>query len=133
MLNDLIRGFGQKLPETIRPEICFRLVVFLDASRLADADLEKTTVELLAPSDSLDRFRTLVLSTGILNFVFSTLVSEAEMKLLKILQRKAPTAQKGISSAERFSVGSQRVDSAAAGPISCRQYCGSAKNLLAES
>jgi len=61
MLNDLIRGFGQKLRETIRPEICFRLVVFLDASRLADADLEKTTVELLAPSDSLDRFRVLVL------------------------------------------------------------------------
>ena len=60
MLNDLIRGFVQKLPETIRPEICFRLVVFLDASRLADADLEKTTVELLAPSDSLDRFRVLV-------------------------------------------------------------------------
>ena len=49
MLNDLIRGFGQKLRETIRPEICFRLVVFLDASRLADVDLEKTTVELLLP------------------------------------------------------------------------------------
>jgi hypothetical protein len=63
MLNDLIRGFVQKLPERIRPEICFRLVVFLDASRLADTDLEKTTVELLAPADSLDRFRTLVLST----------------------------------------------------------------------
>ena len=49
MLNDLLRGFVQKLPETIRPEICFRLVVFLDASRLADVDLEKTTVELLLP------------------------------------------------------------------------------------
>jgi hypothetical protein len=51
---------------------------------LADADLEKTTVELLAPSDSLDRFRALVLSTGILDFVFSTLISEAEMKLWEI-------------------------------------------------
>ena len=89
-------------PRTIRPEICFRLVVFLDASRLADADLEKTTVELLAPSDSLDRFRALVLSTGILDFVFSTLISEAEMKLWKILQRKASTAQIGFRRLKDF-------------------------------
>ena len=71
-------------PRRSGPRYASGLSYSLDASRLADADLEKTTVELLAPSDSLDRFRALVLSTGILDFVFSTLISEAEMKLWEI-------------------------------------------------
>ena len=120
-------------PRTIRPEIRFRLVVFLDASRLADADLEKTTVKLLAPSDSLDRFRALVLSTGILDFVFSTLISEAEMKLWEILQRKAPTAQNRISSAERFQSARDEWTRLRQNQLAPASIADQQKNLLAES
>jgi hypothetical protein len=49
MLNDLIRDFVLKLPDSIRSEICFRLVLFIDLGRLTPDDIEKVTGELLTP------------------------------------------------------------------------------------
>ena len=102
MLNDLIVEFIQKLPETIRSEICSRLVMLIDLSQLVQDDIEKAAAELLTPSDSFDRFRALVLATGILDFVFATLFSEADIKLLEFLTYKAPTAQTGYRRLKDF-------------------------------
>jgi hypothetical protein len=102
MLNDLIRDFVLKLPDSIRSEICFRLVLFIDLGRLTPDDIEKVTGELLTPSDSFDRFRALVLAAGILDFVFATLFSEADTKLLQFLASRSPTVQTGFARQKDF-------------------------------
>ena len=60
------------------------------------------TGELLTPSDSFDRFRALVLAAGILDFVFATLFSEADTKLLQFLASRSPTAQTGFARQKDF-------------------------------
>jgi hypothetical protein len=132
MLNDLMRDFVLRLPESIRSEICFRLVLFIDLGRLPQSEIEKVTGELLTPSDSFDRFRVLVLAAGILDFVFATLFSEADTKLLQFLASRSPAAQIGFDRQKDFAAAHTEWNRLRANELSPANIRDQQKTLLPE-